>query len=212
MPVLAVSAHDRGHCLDLVLSMFRLRYQVFKGRLNWDVSTSGDMEIDAFDALEPDYLIGLDEEDRIVDCARLLPSCGPTMLANTFPALLGDRRAPNTPLIYESSRFCVDTSSAHLVAKGGLRQATYIMLAGVLEWGLRRNLDAIVTVTDTRFERILQRTGWPLARFAAPQQIGDTMAVAGILELTAEALQAVRAAGHLDHDVLIFPADRRQAA
>src|SRR3546814_15903581 len=37
--------------------MYRLRYRVFKQRLDWDVEVSGDMELDAFDALHPAYLL-----------------------------------------------------------------------------------------------------------------------------------------------------------
>ena len=33
--------------------MHRLRYRVFKERLDWDVTVSGDMEIDEYDALDP---------------------------------------------------------------------------------------------------------------------------------------------------------------
>ncbi|WP_275190606.1 acyl-homoserine-lactone synthase [Bradyrhizobium sp. CSA112] len=44
--------------------------------------------------------------------------------------------------------------------------------------------DSIVTVTDTRMERIPRRAGWPLRRIAAPQQVGSTMAVAGFLDMS----------------------------
>jgi len=37
--------------------MHRLRYRVFEERLDWDVQVSGDMEIDAFDACQPVYLL-----------------------------------------------------------------------------------------------------------------------------------------------------------
>ncbi|MEP9389912.1 acyl-homoserine-lactone synthase [Mesorhizobium sp. KR9-304] len=38
----------------------------------------------------------------------------------------------------------------------------------------------IVTVTDLRFERILNRAGWPMTRIGEAEQIGRTVAVAGI--------------------------------
>ena len=40
-----------GHFIDDLAEMHRLRFRVFKNRLDWDVEISGDMEVDEFDAL-----------------------------------------------------------------------------------------------------------------------------------------------------------------
>ena len=63
--------------------------------------------------------------------------------------------------------------------------------------GLANDQEAVVTVTDIRFERILRRAGWPLDRFAPPMQIGSTKALAGQLPITEAALKAVREAQQL---------------
>jgi len=47
---------DAEYCGDFIgeiAEMHRLRYRVFKERLDWDVQVSGDMEVDDFDALHP---------------------------------------------------------------------------------------------------------------------------------------------------------------
>ena len=49
-------------------------------------------------------------------------------------------------------------------AAHGLASATYELFAGMIEFGLSRQLTEIVTVTDARMERILRRAGWPLRR------------------------------------------------
>src|ERR1044072_154893 len=72
---------------DLV-EMHRLRYRVFKLRLDWDVKVEGDLERDHFDDLHPVYLLQRGHDGRVSGCARLLPTLGPTMLRDTFPALL----------------------------------------------------------------------------------------------------------------------------
>lgn len=202
MRVLALTHSNYADNLDLILNMHRLRRRVFKDRLNWEVSVSGDIEIDAYDALHPTYLLAVTEAGSVVGCARLLPTTGPNMLADTFPALLGGGDAPRSPRIFESSRFCVDTDEAGDVARRGLREATYCMLAGILEWGLSRALEAVVTVTDVRFERILKRAGWPLERLAPPRHVGNTLALAGYLPVNDQALSAVRAAGEISKSVL----------
>lgn len=202
MRVIAVTHSDYSEFPGLIAGMHRLRYRVFRDRLNWDVSVSGDMEIDAYDTLKPTYIIAVDDSSSVVGCARLLPTTGPTMLANTFPALLGSNPCPRSAKIFESSRFCVDTAAADSVATTGLRDATFSLLAGILEWGLSKGQEAVVTVTDVRFERILRRAGWPLERFAPPIQIDDTKALAGHLPISESALMNVREMGQIQRPVL----------
>src|SRR5580692_3560926 len=147
-----------------IAEMHRLRYRVFKERLDWDVQFSGDMEIDEYDALHPAYLIQRAPDNRVQGCVRLLPSTGPTMLRDTFPVLLDGTPAPASPAIWESSRFALDLPPDTPKATHGLATATYELFAGMIEFGLSRQLSDIVTVTDARMERILRRAGWPLRR------------------------------------------------
>lgn len=73
-----------GQFAETLAEMHRLRYRVFKHRMAWDVQTSGDMEIDDFDALHPAYLVQLCDNGQVQGSVRLLPTLGPTMLCETF--------------------------------------------------------------------------------------------------------------------------------
>ena len=126
--------------IEAVTEMHRLRYRVFKERLDWDVQFSGDMEIDEFDALRPAYLIQRARDNRVQGCVRLLPSTGPTMLRDTFPLLLDGEPAPASPTIWESSRFALDLPPDTPKATHGLATATYELFAGMIEFGLSRQL------------------------------------------------------------------------
>ena len=192
-----ITAQYYGNFIDAITDMHRLRYRVFKGRLDWDVQFNGDIEIDEFDALHPAYLIQRSSDFRVQGCVRLLPSTGPTMLRDTFPLLLDGTPAPAGPTIWESSRFALDID--HDAPKGarGLASATYELFAAMIEFGLSRQLTEIVTVTDARMERILRRAEWPLRRIGKPRALGSTLAVAGCLEVSIESLARVRAAGGL---------------
>jgi len=75
----------------------------------------------------------------------------------------------------------------------------------MIEFGLSRRLTDIVTVTDARMERILRRAGWPLRRLGNPCDLGNTLAVAGYLEISAEMLAGVRDAGGFTGPVLWEP-------
>jgi N-acyl-L-homoserine lactone synthetase len=196
---------------ELTLGMHRLRRRVFRDRLEWDVSVSDGLEVDRYDALSPTYLLGIDRQDVVV-CVRLLPTTGRNMLADTFPVLLDGRAAPTSNRIWESSRFCVDTKNVQATAENGLREATFLLFAAMIEWGQQHDLQAIATVTDLRTERILRRAGWGLDRLGEPRQIGTTKAVAGLLPVTDEALGAIRAAGNISRPLIDTPASLAFAA
>ena len=191
---------------DLV-EMHRLRYRIFKERLGWDVEVSGDVEADEFDACRPVYLLQKDHEGQVQGCVRLLPTTGPTMLRNTFPVLLDGQAAPASDAIWESSRFGVDLGSKGSSAAGNIANATYELFAGMIEFGLLRQLTDIVTVTDARMERILCRARWPLKRIGMPRPIGKTIAVAGYLQISEERLQLVRDTGGLSGAVFSIEHD-----
>ena len=196
---------------ELAMGMHRLRGRVFKERLDWDVSVAGGLEIDQYDALKPIYLLVLERRD-VVGCVRLLLTTERNMLADTFPVLLDGHAAPRAARIWESSRFCVDTKTVAATAKNGLREATYLLFAAMIEWAQQRDLHAIATVTDLRMERILRRAGWHLDRLGTPHQIGVTKAVAGLLPVTEEALGAIRAAGKISKPAIEAPSSTALAA
>lgn len=194
-----------GEFVNELAEMHRLRYRVFKERLDWDVQVNGDMEIDEFDALHPAYLLQRGPSGQIQGCVRLLPTTGPTMLRLTFPALLHGHRAPESPLVWESSRFALDIGPGAPKALGGLAQATFQLFAGMIEFGLSRRLTDIVTVTDVRMERILRRAEWPLRRIGEPLSLGRTIAVAGYLDVSRDSLSRIRRNGSLKGPVLWAP-------
>lgn len=200
-----ITSDNYGTCLDELADMHRLRYRVFKQRLEWEVQVSGDMEIDVFDALHPCYLLQRSTEGAVTGCVRLLPTTGPTMLTDTFGSLLNGEALPASPLIWESSRFGLDPDHAGPLASQGIAKATYELFAGMIEFGLSRGLTDIVTVTDVLMERILRRASWPLRRLGQPKAFGRSRAVAGYLEVSADSLGRIRTAGQLKGPALWSP-------
>lgn len=180
MRAIAIDANETDGSRSLLDAMHQLRARVFAGRLGWQVKIEHGRERDEYDALDPTYILALTDRGQVAGCARLLPTTGPTMLARTFPQLLAGGRLAASPRTVESSRFCVDTSGE---GRGGrfLHEATLTMFAGIIEWSMSNGYDEIATATDVRFERILQRAGWPMTRLGGVELIGETMSVAGTL-------------------------------
>jgi acyl homoserine lactone synthase len=188
---------------ELALGMHRLLQRVSKDRLDWTVSVSDRLEAEQHNNLSLIYLSGVDRQD-VVGCFRLLPTTGRNMVEDTFPILLDG--------IWESSRFCVDTTNVEATAQNGLREATFLLFAAMIERDQQHDLQAIATVTDLRMERILRRAGWGLDRVGEPRQIGTTKAIAGLLPVTDNALGAIRTAGKISKRIIETPASRAFAA
>ena len=194
-----------GEFVDALSDMHRMRYRVFKERLRWDVETAADMEVDEFDALMPAYLLLRGSDGGLLGCVRFLPSEGPTMLNTAFPALLPDGPIPGSADVWESSRFALDVHADAPKGASGLASPTFELFAGMVEFGLAHRLTKILTVTDVRMERILRRAQWPLDRLGSARTIGNTMAVAGYLEVSRDALVRLRSLGGLNGPVLWAP-------
>jgi N-acyl-L-homoserine lactone synthetase len=187
-----------------VMEMHRLRFRVFKERLEWHVAVREGLEIDEFDQCDPVYLLSLDSAGRVQGCVRLLPTLGPNMLRDTFSALLNGVPCPAAADVWESSRFALDLQGSPSIS-GTLSPATAEMFAGMIEFGIAHSLSEIVTVTDVGVERILRRAGWPMRRISEPTALGNTNSVVGYLEVSLHALAAVRRAGGMTGPVLWKP-------
>jgi len=195
MQVLAISPDRFVEHQILLKQMYRLRADVFGGRLEWDVTIVDGDERDQYDDLDPTYILAI-SGGNVVGCARLLPAVGPTMLELTFPQLLAEGSLNATSAMIESSRFCVDTTLPAGRGGGQLHLATLTMFAGIIEWSMANGYDKIATATDLRFERILNRAGWPMARLGEPVAIGNTVAIAGTLPADQESFEQVRPANY----------------
>ena len=106
-----IQGRDRRNFPREIDEMFRLRARVFRDRMGWDVVVKDGWEIDAFDDLDPLYLLSLDDREVVRGCARLLPTTGPNMLNDVFSALLPGGNPIRSALMWESSRFSVDHAS-----------------------------------------------------------------------------------------------------
>ncbi len=177
--------------------MHRIRKAVFKDRLGWDVTVTGELEVDEYDALGPSYLLSTDRYGNLNGCVRLLPTTGPNMLRDIFPSFVTKGAVPRGERVWEASRFAANGNST--AAEAGLSQTTYDLLIGVLEFGLSNGISTIACVVDVRMERVLRRAGWQIERLGPARRIGNTIAMAGQLEVSAPILRQLEARAGLAH-------------
>ena len=96
----------------LAQSMFRDRADQFKTRLGWAVSIDAHgEERDAYDAMNPLYVIWEQPDGRHGGSMRLLPTTGRTMVNDHFSHLT-DGVHIQSPAIWECTRFCLARGSS----------------------------------------------------------------------------------------------------
>lgn len=136
-------------------SMFRDRAIQFRERLGWEVEVDArGEERDAYDAMNPLYVLWRLADGRHGGSMRILPTTGDCLVNDHFAHLTGG--PIRSPLIWESTRFCVSPRAG---AEAG-RVSAALMLAAC-EIGLRFGLRHGVGVFDARMVRIYRRLGWP---------------------------------------------------
>lgn len=172
-------------------AMFRLRYEVFHEKLGWDVQASNGLERDHYDDLEQvTYIMGKTAEGSIDACWRLLPTTGPYMLKDTFAQLLHGQKAPEAVDTWELSRFAVATSrtATDNAAFGPISMA---LMKESARFAHERGITRYVTVTTPPMERMLRQQGLHVYRMGPSVRIGVAVAVALVIEVDHQTLQAV---------------------
>lgn len=188
MPHLIKVASRKEFASKDLWEMHRLRAKVFKDRMGWEVPVISGMEIDGYDALEPYYLMARGRERGLRGCMRLLPTAGPYMLKDTFPELLYGHSAPESPRIWELSRFAVEAEEQQAF---GFSELTMDITREIVKFGDRMGIERYATVTTPSIERMMRRAGFAVTRYGPPIRIGVEYAVAldfDIGEQTHEAL------------------------
>lgn len=175
--------------------MFRQRYRVFKLRLGWSVPAAAGEERDAYDELQPIYLLAFDRQGSLAGSWRFLPTTGPYMLRDTFPRLLRGATAPCDPAIWEGSRFAVE-------GRGARGRVSSELLCAVTETCLAYGVRELITVYDARMERLLPRLGCPPKWQSQPCLVEDAPTYTGRFDMNRATLARLRAVGGIHGSVI----------
>lgn len=144
---------------DLLTRMFRLRARVFSDKLKWNVAVKDGMERDKYDDEGPAYLISTDRAGkRVVGSLRLLPTTGPTLLADEFAGSIPDGAQLVAPSIWECTRFCVDEDLGFGDREFSLLAAGEL-LKGLGEVALKAGIETILGNFDPMMLRVYRRIG-----------------------------------------------------
>lgn len=170
---------------SLADAMFRDRAAQFRDRLGWDVQVDAlGWETDAYDRLDPLYVIAVDGQGGHAGSMRLMPTTGPHMLADHFADLVAGP-APRGPALWEVTRFCLAPDAAAGTAP--------LLALGLSTAALALEVDRIIGLFEAPMLRVYRRLGW------RPQVIGrGAVGMVGTWDVSARVQDRLTAACGLD--------------
>jgi acyl homoserine lactone synthase len=158
--VVILEQNNMSEYSHLIDEMFRLRARVFFGRLRWDVQVADGKERDKFDDEGPVYVIYADDAVRQVrGCLRLLPTTGPTLLAEIFSDTQPDAVHLAGPTVWECTRFCVDHGIVGRAHNEELLITSAILIEAVGKLAIRAGIESVLGNIDSTMIRLCRLIG-----------------------------------------------------
>lgn len=202
--IIVTDALNRERHTDIIDEMYRLRARVFQDRLGWDVKVTDGREFDEFDALDPVYIIALDESGHVVGCMRLLQTTGPHMLSDVFHEILDGEPPLRSAQVWEATRFCVDTErlSRSGRASNSISYVTSEVMIAAFEYGQEAGILDAVAVIDPVMNRVMIRSGnAPYDYLGTAKPMGKVTAMAALMDCSEERVARIREFSGITHDV-----------
>jgi N-acyl-L-homoserine lactone synthetase len=169
------NAEKHGHLLE---QMFRMRARIFHDHLGWDVVVKDGMERDKYDEQSPVYIIYTDEDGhRVKGSLRLLPTTGPTLVADFFSDTLPDAASLMAPTIWECTRFCLD-DDVWQKRKEEIVFTSTVLLVALGDLALRAGIESVIGNFDAAALHLWRRIGCEVeilgstSRYGRPVYLG----------------------------------------
>lgn len=190
--IVVIEPYNASQYSDLMDDMFRLRARVFHDRLGWNLQVADGKERDEYDDEGPVYLIYADDETREVKGSmRLLPTTGPTVLADFFSDTLPDAVHLSAPTIWECTRFCVDD---RILGRGNREELLFtsaVLIAALGEVAIKAGIESILGNFDAGMLRLYRRVGCEVEVLGSTQRYGRPVYL-GLFPISAAILCKVK--------------------
>jgi len=207
--IVVVEPYNAHEYSDLMDEMFRLRARVFRDRLGWDVQVADGRERDRYDNEGPVYLIYADDESlRVKGSLRLLPTTGPTVLADIFSDTLPDAVHLSAPTIWECTRFCLEDDILSRSHREEALIASTALIAALGEVAISAGIEAIVGNFDSTMLRLYRRIGCEVEVLGSTQRYGRPVYL-GLFPVSEPILRKVRGRLKKTQSATAAPADKR---
>jgi N-acyl-L-homoserine lactone synthetase len=191
--IVVIEPYNATEYSHLKEEMFRLRARVFRDRLGWDVQVVDGKERDKYDDENPVYLIYADDKAReLKGCLRLLPTTGPTVLADFFSDTLPEAVHLSAPTIWECTRFCLDDGILRRGNREELLSTSAVLIAALGDVAIRAGIDSILGNFDSTMLRLYRRVGCEVEVLGSTQRYGQPIYL-GLFTISEAVLHKVKA-------------------
>lgn len=184
-----IAGMPEGLPKGLLSRVSRYRHKVFVEKLGWNLGARDGSELDQFDRSDTVYVVSQDDHGEVNGCARLLPTDKPYLLGEVFPQLMNGMPPPNSPEVWEISRFAaVDLKRQASITCGQFSSSLTVNLlhesiACAVAHGARRLITVSPLGIERLLHRILHKSGHYAHRAGAPMMIGGHLVFACWIEL-----------------------------
>ncbi len=167
---------------DELREAYRLRHKVFSQVLRWVPPSRDEMEVDAYDTWAS--AIGVfTETGALIALSRVLQAPGPFMLEAEFKSCLSPGYQLRTEAdTAELTRLMVDPE---LNRNGLSSRVLLVVLKGLYQWLVRREIRYCYMVVERRFLRVLRAIGFPCEPISRARALppAGVLSVAALLDL-----------------------------
>jgi acyl homoserine lactone synthase len=207
--IVVVEPYNAHEYSDLMDEMFRLRARVFRDRLGWDVEVADGKERDRYDNEGPVYLIYVDDESlKVKGSLRLLPTTGPTVLADIFSDTLPDAAHLSAPTIWECTRFCLEDDILSRGHREEVLIASAALIAALGDVAIKAGIEAIVGNFDSTMLRLYRRIGCEVEVLGSTRRYGRPVYL-GLFPVSESILGKVRGKLKKAQSTVAGAADKR---
>jgi len=190
--IVVIEPHNYYKYSHLIDQMFRLRARVFRDRLGWDVQVADGKERDKYDDENPVYIIYTDvARQEVKGSLRLLPTTGPTLLAEFFSDTLPEAANLSAPTIWEGTRFCLNEKALVGRQREGLFFASAVLIAALGDVAVRGGIESIVGNFDSSMLRLYRRVGCEVEILGATSRFGRPVYL-GLFPVSEPALRLLK--------------------
>jgi acyl homoserine lactone synthase len=210
--IVVVQQHNAAQFGGLLKQMYRLRARVFHERLRWKVDVTDGMEIDKYDRDDPAYVLYTDEtQTQLIGSLRLLPTTGPTLVADYFQDTVPDSALLTSPYIWECTRFCIDEDYLGSGNRDDLVFASGVLFAALGEVAMEAGIQTILANFDARMHRLYRRVGCEVEVLGSTNRYGPTVYL-GSFPVSGQILARIMARLRIAEPPLAASRDQRRLA
>ncbi len=201
--LVTIGSDNHGRERAILRSMFAARKSVFIDLLKWDLPVLAEhYEIDQFDDRHATYLVLVDDQDRHLASARLLPTLRPGILNSLFPDLC-EGAPPAGPATFEITRFCLSRG----LRAPERRRARNQLVTALAHHALDNGIVTYTGVAEFAWLQQILAFGWSCVPLGLPREHGGALLGALRIDIDATTPGLLAAAGVFD-----APADLARAA